>query len=379
MNYPGWLILNIYTLILAALLLIFQHQDRRSFGNALFVRLVVATMALITMDSISEFYRVLFHAESIFLHKLGSYCVFAFDPLAYLYSILYIDQYVDAKRAKSRNWFLTPMKAFVVLNFILVTVSTVLNLNWFYGYRDGVYFRGPYFLARVIVNVFFCVMVQVYVLRYRRNINQAYRVPLSLFPAIMLTGGLLQVIFEGLSCLYAATMLACLLLFTFVQRMNLNVDYLTGALNRRGIDLAFEHATAQAGVTGYGAAMIDVDYFKQINDRFGHNKGDEALVAIAECLRASFPKPAVVGRYGGDEFFVVYPGADRAAMEGAIADLHGRLDRFNRTKKQPFELQISTGRDIYDAASGMDGSAFRHHVDQLMYAEKQRNHAGRDN
>ena len=86
-------------------------------------------------------------------------------------------------------------------------------------------------------------------------------------------------------------------------------DYLTGlpnrrTLNQRGLQL-FE--SSQRSQTPLMVAMVDVDFFKQINDTFGHEVGDEALCHLARVLRETTGDQAVVARMGGEEFVIVSP------------------------------------------------------------------------
>jgi len=90
-------------------------------------------------------------------------------------------------------------------------------------------------------------------------------------------------------------------------------DQLTGLLNRRGFS-----AAAQVAISGHGRSaihsvlMLDADFFKDLNDRFGHDFGDAALVHIADIIRdMTLGTPYIVGRRGGEEFIVLMPGAGR--------------------------------------------------------------------
>jgi diguanylate cyclase (GGDEF)-like protein len=89
-------------------------------------------------------------------------------------------------------------------------------------------------------------------------------------------------------------------------------DPLTGLLNRRGFE---RRATALLARPNLGGVLllIDVDHFKTVNDRYGHQEGDRLLVALAEYLKARTPAAAIVGRFGGDEFAVVLPRFGEAA------------------------------------------------------------------
>jgi diguanylate cyclase (GGDEF)-like protein len=90
-------------------------------------------------------------------------------------------------------------------------------------------------------------------------------------------------------------------------------DQLTGLLNRRGFSAAAQLAISEQGRKAVNAVlMLDADFFKDINDRFGHDFGDAALVHIANVIRdMALGTPYIVGRRGGEEFIVLMPGAGR--------------------------------------------------------------------
>ena len=89
-------------------------------------------------------------------------------------------------------------------------------------------------------------------------------------------------------------------------------DALTGLLNRRGFDdaLSLELERVHRGGRPLSLLIVDLDYFKQVNDRFGHQIGDRALVRVTEALRASVRRIDTAHRIGGDEFAVLMPDTD---------------------------------------------------------------------
>lgn len=96
-------------------------------------------------------------------------------------------------------------------------------------------------------------------------------------------------------------------------------DQLTGLANRRYFRTEMEKAFAEArGGQSLALAVLDIDHFKHINDRFGHPAGDRVLSAVGGVLRAQVSAPAMPGRIGGEEFALLLPGHDRqAALEVA--------------------------------------------------------------
>lgn len=85
-------------------------------------------------------------------------------------------------------------------------------------------------------------------------------------------------------------------------------DHLTGAWNRRYIELFLNkllHSTQTQG-KHFGVMLIDINYFKPINDTYGHNFGDELLSLFTQHLQSNLPKNAILGRFGGDEFIIIF-------------------------------------------------------------------------
>ena len=162
-------------------------------------------------------------------------------------------------------------------------------------------------------------------------------------------------------------------------------DSLTGLMNRRALQrvLDAELTRAQRFSTPLAVLMLDVDHFKQYNDRMGHLLGDEALKAVAAALESSVRKVDAVARFGGEEFCVVLPRTDEAAG----LDVAEKLLRAVRAldlpgaDKQPLgRMSISVGVALYP--EDMPAAAEQSPVDLVIdvadkaaYAAK---HRGRD-
>lgn len=104
-------------------------------------------------------------------------------------------------------------------------------------------------------------------------------------------------------------------------------DHLTGALNRRGILDVLDEVAAQlpAEHRHYALALVDLDYFKSINDAHGHEAGDDVLQAFVRHVQSRMRRADFFGRYGGEEFLLVLPDTDATQAEGLLARIRADL------------------------------------------------------
>ncbi|MGD0892845.1 MAG: diguanylate cyclase [Terracidiphilus sp.] len=150
-----------------------------------------------------------------------------------------------------------------------------------------------------------------------------------------------------------------------------NHDSLTGLSNRLRFQVCLQKALADAQDTGEGFALlyIDLDYFKQINDRFGHRIGDLYLKEVANRFRSCIRKVDMLARVGGDEFAIILFGANAAAAGRIVSALHRSLAK--KLIIEDFELHplASVGFSLYpDTAT--DAESLLRAADEAMYVAK---------
>jgi diguanylate cyclase (GGDEF)-like protein len=158
-----------------------------------------------------------------------------------------------------------------------------------------------------------------------------------------------------------------------LQRLS-QEDPLTGLANRRRWDaeLATACADARRNGTAVAVVLLDLDHFKQINDRHGHAAGDAFLVEVAERLRRSVRASDLVARLGGDEFFVVLEEVqDTPAVESVVGKLIDALRRpYPGIGEAQRRISATLGVSIFpDDAT--DAATLMENADEAMYTAKQ--------
>ena len=148
-------------------------------------------------------------------------------------------------------------------------------------------------------------------------------------------------------------------------------DPLTRLANRRLLDESFERARDFADRTGADlfVAVIDLDRFKEINDRFGHHAGDHVLVEVARRLRAECGDFDTVARAGGDEFIVLLQDTEHTAEQALITSLRGVVNRPTDYNGISIEVSASIGVVRYPR-DGSTLAALTDHADKFMYHDK---------
>ncbi len=150
-------------------------------------------------------------------------------------------------------------------------------------------------------------------------------------------------------------------------------DALTGLANRRSFDKVFELAYRHTVRTGesMGLAMIDVDYFKQYNDLYGHAAGDEALRQIAGVLKKSAQRSYdLAARYGGEEFVLLIPRPDylETLLEKLRQDI---VDLRIVHEGSPFGvISLSCGAVQFTGKLAHDSTMALRKADELLYKAK---------
>jgi diguanylate cyclase len=162
-------------------------------------------------------------------------------------------------------------------------------------------------------------------------------------------------------------------------RRDAMTDALTSLANRKAFDECMERTVAQAHQKGepLTLAVVDIDHFKNFNDTWGHQTGDQVIRYVASVIGRTAEGARFAARYGGEEFAVIFPGerADiaLAAMEAAREEISSRILKRRSTNEDLGAITISVG--IAEVKPGDLPASLLERADGALYASKR---AGRN-
>lgn len=155
-------------------------------------------------------------------------------------------------------------------------------------------------------------------------------------------------------------------------------DGLTGIANRRKFDLRLETEWASARRSNQPLSLIvlDLDFFKQYNDHYGHVQGDKCLISVAQKLNLAAIRPKdIAARFGGEEFILLLPETDEVGALEVAERCKNLIENMRipheKSEVNPF-LTVSMGVGTINVPAEMTSENFIQTVDHLLYSAKQK-------
>ncbi len=366
--------IDLFALAILAIMggsIIIRNRDHQFMDSRLFLRLIVSISLVIIFEGLSW----IFDGKPGAAMRIASYVVnvifyaLIFTPMGVY--LIYVDHFTAPNRPLVLSFYFWTAIAVAVMGALFAILGPIKGLL-FYLDENNTYFRGP-------LNGFFNLLMTVmgllpaYVLvKRRRTIPSPSFYNLILYPVMPTIGGILQQFVYGTNLFWAATVIAVFLTFINVQNRQIDSDYLTGAFNRSSLQEYLGTLVRKACRNRtFAGIMLDLDNFKQINDRCGHGTGDQALIEMARILHASVRKTDFVARYGGDEFIVILDTGDGAVVDEVIERIRANMKAANGAEKT-YTLSASMGKAIFDLERDRNIDTFIQRLDGLMYEDKTR-------
>jgi len=149
-------------------------------------------------------------------------------------------------------------------------------------------------------------------------------------------------------------------------------DHSTGALSRQAFDIRLQEEMERARLYQYNLSLVflDIDYFKQVNDTYGHARGDEVLIAFVERAKENLRTTDLLFRFGGDEFVLILQGVDQSRGPALVQHLLDDVSVMEIPGNPPLRITFSAGL-AYFPDDGDTAEILLETADQRAYYAKQ--------
>ena len=290
---------------------------------------------------------------------------------------LFVDCRLGSHIRRNRKRLL--LCALPLLLLFALSVSSIWTRWLFYIDENNVYHRGRFFSVQLALGYGYMLWAAAralfWALREKNYIRKRGYYTLASFVILPLLCGVLQTVYYGLPALCAGVTLSLLMVFITYLERQISLDSLTQLNNRNQLE---KHLAAKLGDAHdkhkLYLLMMDVDFFKRINDGYGHLEGDAALLRVAGALKqACGTRNCFIARYGGDEFVIVFSCEAEAEAERLQQAITAALQAANAAAGTPYTLTLSIGCAQYTAQ--MESmQQFLAAADAKLYAVKQARH-----
>lgn len=367
-------------LICIAILLLLQvqlHKRSEKFSAEMIVlnQLIGTTVILCTSDLVAGVFR-----GRLFW---GSRTIIEVSNLIF-YEALVVISYLWMKYVNIKLNFLTEMskiKRFLwSLPLIILTVLCVINpLTHFMFSIDvnNLYSREIGIIYHWIVTWLYLIVPTVlafWAMSHEKNKQRRQEIkPLLYFVIPPFFCSFIQMLFYGVTTSQVGVTLSILIIFLVIQRRQIMTDALTGLNNRHGLEQYVQANYASNLESNIFVLMLDLNNFKQINDKLGHMVGDCALKDTADALKQACKDVSgrlFLCRFGGDEFVFIMHDSSQYEVEQLRTCIKQELEKINVTCGRSYIIDTSIGLAEGRCANLEDVEHLIRVADEAMYHDK---------
>lgn len=265
-------------------------------------------------------------------------------------------------------------KIFNLIPFIALTILTVTSYktHWLIYIDDNnIYHRGKLYVLQIILSFGYVIFTTIKAfLKSLDKKNYIYKhqyLSISSFVIIPLIFCILQAFIKDIPLLCVGITLAMINVYIRSQSQLISIDPLTQLNNRNQLIKYLSNKIKYSEKSLY-LLIMDLDYFKKINDKFGHIEGDKALVCVSNTLKFVFNKKNMfIARYGGDEFIVICEDLEAYEVDNLCVTVNKQLAKANANKD--YVLKLSIGYAKYNDAD-LTIQDFINLADEQLYMVK---------
>jgi len=362
-------IINTYgfTLLFTLTLLIHITRKENQYRGTYryYVNLVAATALLTSIELISWLFDGLSGPLALYMNYSFNSLLYALSALPITMWFVYSDYriYFSRKVLKKRRYF------YFVINLLMILL-VIINIEYPFLFKlntsNEFVGQGGTLLIMTIQLTYFIVYL-VSTLIKRKQLNSKFVMNVFIAFSLVIIASFIKGTI-GLPTIWPTMSFLCFFMFLHVERIEMAKDALTGLSLRKQLEARLVQLFKKE--QNFTLIMIDLDKFKQINDKFGHVKGDQVLKDFAEILIGAIHKKDSAYRYAGDEFIILIENTNKKAIEKITDRIAIGLDAYHRMHEEFNDLDFSSGLLEFRPSETTSLEEVIAKVDQAMYEDK---------
>ncbi len=377
--------LNIFCLsiLIMILLQILKSSDKR-MSQMVYSWFIISSVILCTSDLIWGI------IDFSYTWQFSDSVDFAVNSIYHLFTLVASYMWYLFAESEQETRTTTTKKGLAVSMIPLIIDATLILgscwKNWvFFINEEGAYERGSLYIVHIGICFFYILLTSIKALIrsfYKKNYvnKQKYRTLASfcMFPII---SGVVQILVVGSPMISAGVTFAALQVYISSREQLISVDPLTKLNNRaemvRFLDSKMKNRNPNKDLYLF---IMDVDYFKKINDKFGHVEGDTAVTIVADVLKNTANKIGLfVCRYGGDEFVIVGEVKSDFNPNAFCELVNDNLEEETKNRGKEYNLHMSIGyfkytpeiKNIAEFISSADKYLYKRKSERILKTDKE--------
>ncbi|MCH4888762.1 diguanylate cyclase [Acidaminobacter sp. JC074] len=356
-----------FTLLFTLTLLVhITRKENRYRGTyRYYVNLVAATALLTFIELISWLFEGLSGSSALFMNYSFNALLYALSALPITMWFIYSDYriYFSRKVLKKRRYFYLAinliMFLFVIINIQYPFLFKLNTSNEFVGLGGT--------LLTMTIQLVYLVVYLISTFIKRNQLSRKFVMNIFIALSLVIVASVIKGA-TGLPTIWPTMSFLCFFMFLHVERIEMAKDALTGLSLRKQLESRLIQLFKKE--QNFSLIMIDLDKFKQINDSFGHVRGDQVLKDFAEILIGAIHKKDSAYRYAGDEFIILIENTNKKTIEKITDRIAIGLDAYHRMHEDLKDLDFSSGLLEFRPSETTTLEEVIAKVDQAMYEDK---------
>lgn len=378
---PYYVEINVVTLIILTIIYINVRGTTVYFTNEiLFRQTILCTMVAIIADATATALEGVMYPGAVAVNYVLDIIYFIVSLAIPFLLMAYVRSIVDpAAKIFDLKSQITAIPLYIYAALTIASVKT----GWVFSISpENIYTRGPLRFLHGVIAALVLVRVAIYTIYFTKKgkITGILAKYLKFIPLFPLVGVVARNLIQGSNLIWSATAIGLLIIFVYSQNSRSIIDALTGLNNRgRARDYLRMKIEGLANDQELFYTIIDLNYFKQINDTYGHLEGDKALKQVADILIKSMTiNRDFLARYGGDEFVMISVRPKAGNVDFEIKRILETVDSVNALGENPYKLSISYGTASLTKENMLTAEELLIAADRNMYDMKEKFHEKED-